>query len=192
MLHNLSACGCSTPPIYSKQSGRYTHPYAGIDLKIYSFVRGGGFGGYALGAKDLSIARCGTREYQRRPKPAVRIQANPTALSSYGIDMEDVRATLQQTNINLAKGNFDGPQQSYQIGSNDQLLSGKDYQPIIVAYHNGAPVTISNVATVINGVENVNQAAWMNDVPAVIVNIQRQPGANIIQVVDRIKKLYLS
>ena len=122
-------------------------------------------------------------------KPAVRIQANPTALSSYGISLEDVRNALQQTSVNQAKGNFDGPQQSYQIDANDQILSDKDYRSIVVAYRNGAPVVLSDVASVVNGAENVRQAAWMNNVPAVIVNIQRQPGANIIQVVDRIKAL---
>jgi len=122
-------------------------------------------------------------------KPAVRIQANPTALSSYGLSLEDVRTALQQTSVNQAKGNFDGPQQSYQIDANDQILSDKDYAKIVVAYRNGAPVVLSDVASVVNGAENVRQAAWMNNVPAVIVNIQRQPGANIIQVVDRIKAL---
>jgi len=122
-------------------------------------------------------------------KPAVRIQANPTALSSYGLSLEDVRTALQQTSVNQAKGNFDGPQQSYQIDANDQILSDKDYSKIVVAYRNGAPVVLSDVASVVNGAENVKQAAWMNNVPAVIVNIQRQPGANIIQVVDRIKAL---
>jgi len=122
-------------------------------------------------------------------KPAVRIQANPTALSSYGISLEDVRTALQQTSVNQAKGNFDGPQQSYQIDANDKILSDKDYRSIVVAYRNGAPVVLSDVASVVNGAENIKQAAWMNNVPAVIVNIQRQPGANIIQVVDRIKAL---
>ena len=95
-------------------------------------------------------------------KPAVRIQANPTALSSYGISLEDVRTALQQTSVNQAKGNFDGPQQSYQIDANDQILTSKDYQPIVVAYRNGAPVMLSDVAAVIDGAENAKQAAWMN------------------------------
>ena len=122
-------------------------------------------------------------------KPAIRVQVNPTALSSYGINLEDVRTALQQTSLNSAKGNFDGPQQDYQIDANDQLLTSDDFQKVVVAYHNGAPVLLSDVANVIDGVENVKQAAWMNKTPAVIVNIQRQPGANIIQVVDRIKNL---
>ncbi len=122
-------------------------------------------------------------------KPAVRVRVNPTALSSYGINLEDVRTALQQTSLDQAKGNFDGPQQDYQIQSNDQLLSASDFAQVIVAYHNGSPVRLSDVAAVENDVENNRQAAWMNETPAVIVNIQRQPGANIIQVVDRIKKL---
>ncbi|MGB7147861.1 MAG: efflux RND transporter permease subunit [Terriglobales bacterium] len=122
-------------------------------------------------------------------KPAVRVRVNPTALSSYGINLEDVRTALQQTSLDQAIGNFDGPQQDYQIQSNDQLLTAADFEKVVIAYHNGSPVKLSDVATVDNDVENVRQAAWMNETPAVIVNIQRQPGANIIQVVDRIKKL---
>jgi multidrug efflux pump len=120
-------------------------------------------------------------------KPAVRVQVNPTALSSYGLNLEDVRTALQQTSLNQAKGNFDGAQRSYQINANDQLLSSKDYRSVVVAYRNGAPIMLSDVANVVDAAENVKQAAWMNLDPAIIVNVQRQPGANIIQVVDRIK-----
>src|SRR6202034_2764942 len=122
-------------------------------------------------------------------KPAVRIRANPTALAAYGLSLEDVRTALNQTNINEAKGNFDGLRQAYTIGANDQILSSAGYKPVIVAYKNGAPVRLEDVATIIDGPENTHEAAWKNTVPAVIVNIQRQPGANIISVVDRIKAL---
>ncbi|MFZ3215981.1 MAG: efflux RND transporter permease subunit [Candidatus Acidiferrales bacterium] len=122
-------------------------------------------------------------------KPAVRVQVNPTALSSYGINLEDVRTALQSTSLNSALGNFDGPHQDYQIDANDQLLTSKDFANVVVAYHNGSPVVLSEVANVVDDVENTRQAAWMNQIPAVIVNIQRQPGANIIQVVDRVKAL---
>src|SRR6058998_3676677 len=122
-------------------------------------------------------------------KPAVRIQANPTALSAYGLTLEDLRAAITAANVNLAKGNFDGPHQAYTIDANDQVLSAKDYRPLIVAYRNGAPVVLSDVARAVDEAENVKQAAWMNETPAVIVNIQRQPGANVIEVADRIKKL---
>ena len=122
-------------------------------------------------------------------KPAVRIQVNPTALSSYGLTMEDVRTAVAASNVNQAKGTFDGADQSYQIGANDQLLTSDQYKPLVVAYKSGAPIHLSDIANVIDDTENVKQAAWMNDVPAVILNIQRQPGANIIAVVDRVKQL---
>ncbi len=122
-------------------------------------------------------------------KPAVRVRVNPTALSSYGLTLEDVRAAIAASNVNQAKGSFDGPAQAYTIGANDQLLTSEDYRPLVVAYRNGAPVRLQDVAEVTDATENSRQAAWMNEVPAVIVNIQRQPGANIISVADRIKTL---
>ena len=122
-------------------------------------------------------------------KPAVRIQANPSALAAYGLSLEDLRAAVAQANVNQAKGNFDGADRAYTIGANDQLLSSDDYRSVVVAYRNGAPVRLSDVADAVDAPENVQQAAWMNTVPAVIMNIQRQPGANIISVVDRIEKL---
>ncbi len=122
-------------------------------------------------------------------RPAVRVQANPTALASYGLTLEDLRAVIGAANVNQAKGGFDGPRQAAIIGANDQLLSSREYKPLILAYRNGAPVRLSDVADVVDDAENVNQAAWMNESPAVIVNIQRQPGANVIEVVDRVKKL---
>ena len=122
-------------------------------------------------------------------KPAVRIQVNPTKLSSYGINLEDVRTALTQTSVNSAKGNFDGPRQDYQIDANDQITQAEDYHDVVVAYRNGAPVLLKDVASVVNGVENAQLAAWMNMTPAVVLNIQRQPGANTISVVKSIKKL---
>jgi multidrug efflux pump len=121
-------------------------------------------------------------------KPAVRIQANPTALSSYGINLEDLRTALTESSVNAAKGNFDGQSQDYQIDANDQLVTSGDYRNVVVAYRNGAPVMLPDVARIVNGVENNNQAAWMNLTPAVILNVQRQPGANTISVVKSIKK----
>jgi len=122
-------------------------------------------------------------------KPAVRIQANPAALSSYGINMEDLRTAITQSSVNAAKGNFDGARQDYQIDANDQLVTSKDYRKVVVAYRNGAPVMLTDVANIVDGVENTNQAAWMNKTPAVIINVQRQPGGNTISVVKRIKAL---
>jgi len=143
----------------------------------------------ALAQKISQLSGVGLVSISGGQKPAVRIQANPTALASYGLSLEDVRTVLGTANVDQAKGVIDGPRQSFTIGANDQLLSSKDYRSVIVAYRNGSPVRLTDVATVIDGAENVQQAAWVNQTPAVIVNIQRQPGANIIAVVDRIKKL---
>lgn len=122
-------------------------------------------------------------------KPAVRVQANPTALSALGLTLQDLRNTLASANVNQAKGSFDGTRQAYVIGANDQLLTSAQYRDLIITYRNGAPIRLSDVANVIDDVENIRQAAWMDTTPAVIVNIQRQPGANIIGVVDSIKNL---
>ena len=122
-------------------------------------------------------------------KPAVRVQVNPAALSSYGLTMEDVRTGYRPGERQPGERELRRVHQSYTIGANDQLLKSADYRPLVVAYKNGAPVHLSDVATVVDDVENVKQAAWMNQTPAVILNIQRQPGANIIAVVDRIKAL---
>jgi multidrug efflux pump len=142
-----------------------------------------------LAPKISQLAGVGLVSISGGQKPAVRIQANPSALSSYGINLEDLRTALSQASVNAAKGNFDGPRQDYQIDANDQLVTSADYNKIVVAYRNGAPVMLTDVAHVVDGVENNNQAAWMNLTPAVILNVQRQPGANTIKVVESIKRL---
>ena len=143
----------------------------------------------ALAQKISQLSGVGLVSISGGQKPAVRIQANPTALAFHGLSLEDLRTALGLANVDQAKGVIDGPRQAFTIGANDQLTSSNDYRPLIIAYRNGAPIRLSDVATVIDGAENAKQAAWMNTAPAVIVNIQRQPGANIIAVVDRIKKL---
>jgi multidrug efflux pump len=122
-------------------------------------------------------------------KPAVRIQANPVSLASYGINLEELRTALASTTINTAKGSFDGPAQNFQINANDQLLTSDGYRDVVVAYKNGAPVMLTDVAKIQDGIENSKLAAWMNQTPAVIVNIRRQPGANTIAVVEAVEKL---
>ena len=122
-------------------------------------------------------------------RPAVRVQADPRKLAAYGLNLDDLRTTLGSANVNTPKGNFDGPSRAYTINANDQLKSADEYRSLIVAYKNGAPVRLSDVADVIDATENNRLAAWMNSTPAIILNIQRQPGANVIDVVDRIKAL---
>jgi multidrug efflux pump len=142
-----------------------------------------------LAPKISQLSGVGLVSLSGGQKPAVRIQVNPTKLSSYGINLEDVRTALTETSVNAAKGNFDGPRQDYQIDSNDQITQAEGYNDVVVAYRNGAPVLLKDVATVLNGVENAELAAWMNAKPAIVLNIQRQPGANTIRVVDSIKKI---
>ena len=143
----------------------------------------------ALAQKISQLPGVGLVSISGGQKPAVRIQANPTALASYGLSLEDIRTALAAANVNQAKGVLDGPRQSFTIGANDQLSSSAQYNNVVVAYKNGAPVRLSDIATAIDSAENVKQAAWMNTTPAVIVNIQRQPGSNIISVADRVKLL---
>ncbi|HKD92574.1 MAG TPA: efflux RND transporter permease subunit [Terriglobales bacterium] len=142
-----------------------------------------------LSQKISQISGVGMVTISGGQKPAVRVQANPTALASYGLGLEDLHNALTAANVDQAKGDIEGPRLAHTIGANDQIMTAADYRTVIVAYRNGAPVRVSDVANVIDSAENVKQAAWENTRPAVIMNIQRQPGANIIQVVDRIHAL---
>jgi multidrug efflux pump len=146
-------------------------------------------GDTVLAQKMSQIPGVGLVSISGGQKPAVRIQANPTALASYGLGLEDVRTALAQQNVDQAKGSVEGPRLAYTIGANDQLTSSAGYKQVIVAYQNGSPVRLSDVATVVDSAENTKQAAWSGTKPSVILNIQRQPGANIISVVDRIRLL---
>jgi len=187
---NLLPQGLPNPPIYSKVNPADA-PILTLALtsKTLPLSKVEDLADTMLAQKISQLPGVGMVSISGGQRPAVRIQANPTALASYGLSLEDLRTALSNANVNQAKGTFDGPQQSYTIGANDQLFSGDHYRPIIVAYRNGAPVRVADVATVSDGVENALQAAWANQNPAVLMNIQRQPGANIIGVVDRIKKL---
>jgi multidrug efflux pump len=142
-----------------------------------------------LAPKISQLAGVGLVSISGGQKPAVRIQANPAALESYGIDMENLRTAVSNSSVNAAKGNFDGPHQDYQIDSNDQLVTSQDYKQVVVAFRDGAPVMLTDVAHIVDGVENNTQAAWMNKTPAIILNVQRQPGGNTITVVKSIQRL---
>src|ERR1700720_114128 len=179
-----------TPPIYSKTNPAdapiLTLALTSIDLPLSKVED---LADTRLAPKISQLPGVGLVSISGGHKPAVRIQANPTALASYGLNLEDLRTAIIAANANQAKGNFDGARQSYQIGANDQLLSSADYAALLIASKNGATVKLTDVADVVDDAENLRQAAWMNETPAVILNIQRQPGANIISVVDGIKKL---
>jgi multidrug efflux pump len=179
-----------TPPLYSKTNPADT-PILTLALtsKTLALAKVEDLADTRLAPKISQLPGVGLVSISGGQKPAVRIQANPTQLGSYGLNLEDVRNAITAANVNQAKGNFDGLYQDYQIGANDQLLSSSDYASLILAYRNGSPVMLTDVATVKDDIENVRQAAWWNLTPAVILNIQRQPGANIIAVVDRIKAL---
>jgi multidrug efflux pump len=187
---NLLPQGLPNPPIYSKVNPADA-PVLTLALtsKTLPLSKIEDLADTMLAQKISQLPGVGLVSISGGQRPAVRIQANPTALASYGLSLEDLRTALSNANVNQAKGTFDGPQQSYTIGANDQLLTGATYRPIIIAYRKGGPVRVSDVATVTDGVENALQAAWANRSPAVLMNIQRQPGANIISVVDRIKGL---
>jgi multidrug efflux pump len=178
------------PPIYSKSNPADAPVMTlAVTSKTLPLARVEDLADTRMAQKISQLSGVGLVSISGGQKPAVRVQANPTALLSDGINLDDLRTTLMQTTVNQAKGSFDGAHQAYQINANDQLLTSKDYQSLVVAYNNGAPVVLSDVARVIDGVENTKLAAWMNKTPAIILNIQRQPGANTIQVVDRIKQL---
>jgi multidrug efflux pump len=179
-----------SPPIYSKTNPADA-PILTLALtsKTMPLSRIEDFADTRLAQRISQLPGVGLVSISGGQKPSVRIQANPTSLASYGLTLGDVRTAVGVANVNMAKGSLDGPRLAYAVGANDQLLTSSEYKPLVLAYKNGAPVFLSDVATVIDGIENVKQAAWMNQTPAVVLNIQRQPGANIIQVVDRVKAL---
>src|SRR5213078_111175 len=137
-----------------------------------------------LAQKISQVSGVGLVTLSGGQRPAVRVQVNPKAAAARGLSMEDIRNAVNAANVNQAKGSFDGPSRAYTIDANDQLRSPLEYANIVIAFKNGAPVLLSDVADVVEDAENAKLAAWMNDTPAIIVNVQKQPGANVIQVVD--------
>jgi multidrug efflux pump len=182
--------GLPSPPVYSKSNPADAPVLTlAITSKTIPLSQVEDLVDTRLSPKIAQISGVGLVSISGGQKPAVRIQANPTALASYGINLEDVRNALVANSTNAAKGNFDGAAQDYTINANDQLISSADYKQVVVAYRNGAPVMLTDVARIVDGVENSKLAAWSDETPAVILNIQRQPGANTIAVVDAITNL---
>jgi multidrug efflux pump len=178
------------PPVYSKVNPADT-PIITISLTsdVLPLPQIEDLADTRLAQKIAQLSGVGYVSISGGQRPAVRIQANPTALASKGLTLEDIRTCIATANVNSPKGSFDGPYLSYTIDANDQLLTSHDYKQLIISYNDGAPVRLQDVANVIDDAENVKQAAWMNQRPAIILNIQRQPGSNVIQVADSIKEL---
>ncbi|PTL84709.1 multidrug efflux RND transporter permease subunit [Vitiosangium sp. GDMCC 1.1324] len=187
---NLLPIDLPNPPVYSKVNPADT-PIITLALTsdTLPLPRLEDLADTRLAQKISQLPGVGLVSISGGQRPAVRIQVNSTALSSQGLTLEDVRTAVGAANVNAPKGSFDGPRQAYTINANDQLSASTDYTPLIIAYRNGAPIRLGDVGAVLDGAENVRQAAWMNQQSAVILNVQRQPGANVIQVVDSVKKL---
>src|SRR5207248_4557151 len=162
---NLLPRDLPTPPVYSKTNPADA-PVLTLALtsKTLPLSRVEDFAETRLAQKISQLSGVGLVSISGGQKPAVRIQANPTALSRYGLSLEDVRTAIAAANVNQAKGNFDGPDQAYSINANDQLLSSDQYRPLIVAYRDGAPVKLVDLANIEDSSENLRQAAWMNTV----------------------------
>ena len=184
--------GLPYPPIYSKVNPADT-PIITLALtsKTMPLPQVEDYADTRLSPKLSQLPGVGLVSISGGQRPAVRISVNPTALAAYKLTLEQVRTVIFNSNVNGAKGNFDGPRLSYTINSNDQLLSASEYKPLIITYLNGAPVRLSDVADVYDGSENNLQAAWVNKEKAIIVTIQRQPGANVIEVAKRVKALLI-
>ncbi|HLY56837.1 MAG TPA: MdtB/MuxB family multidrug efflux RND transporter permease subunit, partial [Stellaceae bacterium] len=187
---NLLPADLPAPPIYAKVNPADAPVLAlAITSKTLPLTQLEDLADTRIAQKISQIEGVGLVSLSGGQRPAVRIQANPRALAAYGLNIDDLRTTISNANVNTPKGNFDGPARAYTINANDQIQSADAYMKIIVAYKNGNPVRLSDVAEVAQGPENQNLAGWMNTTPAIIINIQRQPGANVIQVVDRITGL---
>ncbi|HEY5863516.1 MAG TPA: MdtB/MuxB family multidrug efflux RND transporter permease subunit, partial [Casimicrobiaceae bacterium] len=187
---NLLPADLPQPPIYSKVNPADTPILAlAVSSETIPLPKLNDLIDTRVAQKISQLAGVGLVSLAGGQRPAVRIQANPKALAAYGLNLDDLRTTIANANVNQAKGSFDGPSRASTIDANDQLRSAAEYKSLIIAYRNGAPVRVVDVADVIDDAENKRLGAWANEKPAIIVNIQRQPGANVIEVVDRVKKL---
>src|SRR5689334_630633 len=186
---NLLPTDLPSPPIYSKVNPADAPILTlGITSKTMKMPQVQNLVDTRLAQKISQVAGVGLVTLSGGQRPAVRVQVNPRAAASAGLSMEDLRTAIAAANVNQAKGSFDGPARAYTIDANDQLRSAEEYKNVIVAYKNGAPVFLTDIADVIEDAENARLAAWMNDTPAIIVSVQKQPGANVIEVVDAVKK----
>jgi len=187
---NLLPSDLPAPPIYAKVNPADAPIITlAITSKTLPLTQVQDLADTRLAQKISQVAGVGLVSLSGGQRPAVRIQANPRALAAYGLNLDDLRTTISNLNVNTPKGNFDGPTRNYTINANDQLTDADAYKSAVVAYKNGRPVMLTDVATIVQGAENTKLGAWVDGTPAIILNVQRQPGANVIQVVDSIKKL---
>src|SRR5882672_2784258 len=187
---NLLPSDLPAPPIYAKVNPADA-PIVTLALtsKTMPLTQIEDLADTRLATKISQLSGVGLVSVSGGNRPAVRIQANLRQLAAYGLNIDDLRTTINNANVNTPKGNFDGPTRSYTINANDQLKSAAEYLNLVVAYRNGSPVRLADVAVAVDGAENVRLGAWMNTTQAIILNIQRQPGANVIEVVDRVQSL---
>jgi len=187
---NLLPSDLPAPPIYAKVNPADAPIITlAISSKTLPLTQVQDLADTRLAQKISQVAGVGLVSVSGGNRPAVRIQANTRALASYGLNIDDLRTTISNLNVNTPKGGFDGPSRAYTINANDQLTDAKAYQSAVIAYRNGRPVMLTDVATIVEGPENTKLGAWVDSTPAIILNVQRQPGANVIQVVDSIKKV---
>jgi len=187
---NLLPADLPAPPIYSKVNPADAPILTlGITSKSMPMPQVQALVDTRIAQKISQLAGVGLVTLSGGQRPAVRIQANPKALAAAGLNLDDIRTTVAAANVNQAKGSFDGPARAYTIDANDQIRTAANYRSLIISYKAGAPIYLTDVADVVEDAENTRLAAWMNETPAIILNIQRQPGANVIEVVDRVKQL---
>src|SRR6201991_3720598 len=187
---NLLPSDLPAPPIYAKVNPADAPILTlGLSSKTMQLTQVEEFVDARLAQKISQLPGVGLVSISGGQRPAVRIRADIRKLAAYGLNIDDLRTTLSNANVNMPKGNFDGAMRAYTINANDQIRNASDYASLIVAYKNGSPVRLSDVGDVVDGAQNDKLGAWMNETPAIILNIQRQPGANVISVVEGIKAL---
>jgi multidrug efflux pump len=187
---NLLPSDLPAPPIYAKVNPADAPILTlGLTSKTLPLTQVEDLADTRLAQKISQLTGVGLVSVSGGHRPAVRIQADLRQLAGYGLNIDDLRTTLANANVNTPKGNFDGPSRAYTINANDQIRKASDYEDLVIAYRNGAPVRLADVASAVEGSENAKLAGWMNTTEAVILNVQRQPGANVIDVVDRVQAL---
>src|SRR5579864_6467227 len=187
---NLLPQDLPAPPIYAKVNPADAPVLTlGITSAVMPLTEVQDMADTRVAQKISQLKGVGVVSISGGQRPAVRVVANPRALAAYGLNLDDLRTTINVANQNGPKGTLDGPARAYTINTNDQLRSAEEYSKIVVAYRNNAPVRLQDVATLVESAENTKLGGWMNKTPALIVNVQRQPGANVVDVVNRIQAM---